>query len=343
MKSKRVIIPIFVSHKGCPNDCVFCNQRSITGVDNDFNAKEYIEMIDDYLMSIKNIGETSVEIAFYGGSFTGIEKELQEKYLKLAYSYVKSGVVEGIRLSTRPDYIDVEILELLKSYGVTTIELGVQSFDDEVLMISNRGHNSTVVYEKAELIKSYGFILGIQLMIGLPGDNYEKSIQSAKEAARLKPDIARIYPTLVIKDTELANMYEDGFYKPLSLEEAIVCAKTMYEILKDVSTNVIRIGLQPTENILEGNDVICGPFHPSFRHLVESRILLEEVESKLSQDNYSGKLLIIKVPSKKVSEMVGIKKENINYLKDKYAFKKIKLESNLDSSLYINIEIRDGL
>ncbi|MGB3367841.1 MAG: radical SAM protein [Acidaminobacteraceae bacterium] len=343
MKSKRVIIPIFVSHQGCPNDCVFCNQRSITGVDNSFDASKYISMIDEYLDSIKNIEDTTVEIAFYGGSFTGIEKELQEKYLKLAYIYIKSGVVDGIRLSTRPDYIDEEILKLLKMYGVTTIELGVQSFDEHVLRLSNRGHDSDIVYEKAKMIKDYGFILGIQLMIGLPGDDYNTSIESAKCAARIKPDIARIYPTLVIKDTELASMYENGFYKPLTLDDAIISAKEMYKILLDADINVIRIGLQPTENILEGNDVICGPFHPSFRHLVESKILLEEVESRLETNDYSGKEMLIQVKEKKISEMIGIKKENIKYLQAKYGFKKIKVIGLCDSVLYINIVIKDGL
>lgn len=343
MKSKKVIIPIFVSHKGCPNDCVFCNQRSITGVDEEFEFDKHKLMIDEYIESIKNLDQTSVEIAFYGGSFTGIEKKLQEKYLSLAYEYVKNGLVDGIRLSTRPDYIDEDILDLLKIYGVTTIELGVQSFDEDVLRVSNRGHNSDIVFEKSALIKNYGFILGIQLMIGLPGDDYQKSIESAMKAASIKPDIARIYPTLVIKDTELANMYTNGFYKPLTLEEAIISAKEIYKILLMEDINVIRIGLQPTENILEGNDVICGPFHPSFRHLVESRILLEEVESQLGLERFNGKELNIHVQNKKISEMIGIKKENINILKDKYGFKKIKVVGSDAKDLYINIEIRDGL
>lgn len=343
MKSKKVIIPIFVSHQGCPNDCVFCNQRSITGVDESFDGDKHANMIDEYIESIKDVENTSVEIAFYGGSFTGIEKSLQEKYLRLAYGYIEASKVDAIRLSTRPDYIDEDILNLLKKYGVKTIELGVQSFDDGVLKISNRGHNSQIVYEKSKLIKEFGFILGIQLMIGLPGDSYETAIESARCAASIKPDIARIYPTLVIKDTELARMYENGFYSPLSLEDAITTAKEMYKILTKSNVNVIRIGLQPTENILEGNDVICGPFHSSFRHLVESRILLEDLERKLTEANYRDKELNIEVNNRKVSEMIGIKKENINYLKNKYGFKKIKVRGVTESNTYINIDIKDGV
>lgn len=343
MKSKKMIIPIFVSHQGCPNDCVFCNQRSITGVDESFDGHKHKEMIDEYLNCVKDKVNTSVEIAFYGGSFTGIDREIQLKYLELAYQYVKNGLVDGIRLSTRPDYIDDDILELLKQYGVTTIELGVQSFDENVLQISNRGHNSDIVYEKSKLIKKYGFILGIQLMIGLPGDNFKTSIESAKKVALIKPDVARIYPTLVIKNTELESMYLNGLYTPLTLEEAIISAKEMYKILINEGINVIRIGLQATENILEGNDVICGPFHPSFRHLVESRIFLEEIESILSDTVYVGKELYITVQSKKISEVIGIKKENVKYLKEKYGFKKIKVVGLSDQNLYINIDIKDGL
>lgn len=343
MKSKHVIIPIFVSHQGCPNDCVFCNQKKITGYHGGFDLRYHEDMIDEYLDSIKEPENTVIEIAFYGGSFTGIDEELQIKYLELAHRYLTEGKISGIRLSTRPDYIDDRKLTLLKKYGVTTIELGVQSFDENVLKVSNRGHDKDCVETSANLIKKYGFILGVQLMVGLPGDNYVTAIESAKRLVELKPDIARIYPTLVIRETELESMLNVGSYKPLSLEEAIEISKDMYKIISAAGINVIRIGLQPTENILEGNDVVTGPFHPSFRHLVESRLLRERLEELLSDLNTDKKVLKVKISNKKVSELVGIKKENIVFLKNKYGFKDIKIIQNDNVSDDIEIEFEDSL
>lgn len=343
MKSKHVIIPIFVSHQGCPNDCVFCNQKKITGYHGGFDCKYHTDMIDEYIESIKDPTNTTVEIAFYGGSFTGIDEELQIKYLEIAYSYLIQGKISGIRLSTRPDYIDEKKLDLLKKYGVTVIELGVQSFDENVLKKSNRGHDKECVEISSKLIKEYGFILGIQLMVGLPGDTFETAIMSAKRLVELKPDIARIYPTLVIKETELEEMLKSGDYKSLSLDDAIEVSKEMYKIISGAGINVIRIGLQPTENILEGSDVVTGPFHPSFRHLVESRILREKVEDIINNEDTNGRVLIAKVPSRKVSEFIGIKKDNILFLKDKYNLRDIKIEQIENVSDDIEIEFEDSL
>ena len=332
MKFKHMIIPIFISHKGCPNDCVFCNQKRITGHDGEFCESNMVNMIEEYLSSVKNRLTTKIEIAFYGGSFTGIDINLQNKYLEIASYYLKSGQIDGIRLSTRPDYINSDILCNLKNYGVETIELGVQSFDSDVLLKSNRGHDVFTVFTSVSLIKSYGFKFGIQLMVGLPGDSYEKSIESAKVLVSLKPNLARIYPTLVIKDTELYNMYLEGTYMPLSLDEAIETSKDMYRIIRDHDINVIRIGLQPTDNIMDGKDVICGPFHPSFRHLVESRIYRDQIELFIGVKETKNKILIIYIKNKNISELVGIKKENLIYLKNKYLFKDIKI-SIVDSEL----------
>jgi len=216
---KHAIIPIFIPHRGCPNDCVFCNQRKITARTTAPTADEVKNTIDTWLTTLGEV--PTVEIAFYGGSFTGLRLTEQSSYLAIAKEYKERGLIDKIHLSTRPDYIDRDILDNLKAYSVDTIELGVQSFDDEVLRKSNRGHTSASVYEAVSLIKEYGFEFGIQLMIGLPGDSLETCIYSAEETVKLKPSLTRLYPTIVIDDTELLEMYERGEYKPLSREEAV--------------------------------------------------------------------------------------------------------------------------
>ena len=267
-KRKHVNIPIFISHEGCPNDCVFCNQRKITAKVDAMTLPEVSEQIKTYYSTLED--GTYIEIAFFGGSFTGIDVPLQEQYLKIAYEQKKAGKIHAIRLSTRPDYISQDVLDRLRFYEVDTIELGVQSLDQEVLKASNRGHLVTDVYEAVQLIQAYGFRLGIQLMVGLPLDTKERAVLSAKLTALLRPDFVRIYPTLVIKDTKLLELTKDGRYQPLSLDCAVDWTKEMYQVFLTSHIPVIRMGLQPTDLITEGKEVLYGPFHPAFRQLVES-------------------------------------------------------------------------
>lgn len=327
---KHVNIPIFISHEGCPNDCVFCNQRKITAKTQAMTIKEVEEQIKTYCSSLDD--ETYIELAFFGGSFTGIAPDLQEMYLKLAYKYKKSGKIQAIRLSTRPDYINLEILDRLKLYDVNIIELGVQSFDDNVISASKRGHLVSDVYNAVSLIKSYGFQLGIQLMVGLPEDTRERSIQSAKLAALLQPDFVRIYPTLVIRDTELAVMSSLGLYSPLSLDTAADWTKEMYQVFLDCHIPVIRIGLQPTELIAEGKEVLCGPFHPAFRQLVETSYFYDRIKKELTiqKDNMQNCSQIkIMCNPRDLSQVIGHKRKNILELEKEYHNIKIISDSNI--------------
>ena len=272
----HAIIPVFISHRGCPNDCVFCNQKRITARNGDVTVQDARRTIEEHLSTIENRNLETVELAFFGGSFTGISMEEQRAFLALAKEYKDAGRIDKIHLSTRPDYINPEILENLKSYGADIIELGVQSFDEDVLRLSGRGHNADIVYKSSALIKEYGFTLGIQLMAGLPGDSLEKCIFSARETVRIAPEIARIYPTVVIKDTALHDMMLAGLYTPLSEEEAINRSKAMYEILDAAGINIIRVGLK-------SSDIMASEtaFHPAFRQLVEGRIARERLEAQL--------------------------------------------------------------
>ncbi len=321
---KHVNIPIFISHEGCPNDCVFCNQRKITAKDQAMTLEEVAHQITTYSSTLDH--HTDVELAFFGGSFTGIESGLQERYLKFAYDYKQAGKLHGIRLSTRPDYITPEILDRLKHYQVDIIELGVQSLDETVLKASNRGHLVKDVYQAVHLIKAYGFRLGIQLMTGLPKDTKERSVFSSKLAALLKPEFIRIYPTLVIKETHLLKLCRMGEYQPLSLETAVDWTKEMYQVFLRDQIPVIRMGLQPTDLIAEGKEVVYGPFHPAFRQLVESSYFLDLITAMLSKIDVplpNAAPIIIRCNPRDLSQVIGHHRKNLLTLKKFYPNLKI--------------------
>ncbi len=310
---KHYNIPIFVPHRGCPFDCVFCNQRHITGVVSDITKEEIQEIIESHLKTIPK--DANKEIAFFGGSFTGIDKTLREEYLNTAYRYIKSGDVSGIRISTRPDYIDIDILEQLKRYGVTAIELGVQSMEESVLLASNRGHSPEQVKRAAKLIKEFGgFSLGLQMMTGLPGDTPEYSIKTAEEIIALKPDCVRIYPTLVIEDTRLAYMYREGLYTPQTLDEAISLSAKLLRRFREENITVIRVALMTTEEISPGGKLVAGPYHISFRELVESVIYYEDISKALKGRKKED--VIVLVNPKELSKALGNKRGNIHKFKE---------------------------
>ena len=280
---KHAIIPIFIPHLGCPCQCVFCNQQKITARTKAVSTDEVRETVERYLSTLGDLDPSEIEIAFYGGSFTAIPIDAQTAYLEVANEYIDQGRVSSLHISTRPDCIDEEILENLKRYNVSTIELGVQSFSDEVLRLSKRGHDSDTAREAARLVKERGFKLGIQLMIGLPGDSLESCIYSARETVALSPELARLYPTLVIDGTELYDMYEDGSYEALSKEEALLRTKEMYKILHKAGINIMRVGLKSTD-IIGGSDLSAingGTYHPAFRQLVEGEIAYELLKEQL--------------------------------------------------------------
>lgn len=300
----HAIIPIFIPHEGCPHDCVFCSQKKITAQEKAPDEAETIERIERHFAEIrKNPNLTDIEIAFYGGSFTGIPMKRQAMYLAIAKKYKDSGQITGIHLSTRPDYIDHEILDQLQYYGADVIELGVQSFDEEVLKRSNRGHDRKTIYRSSELIKERGFTLGIQLMVGLPGDSYEKCMNSVRETIRIKPDIARIYPTVVLRETALYEMYLQNRYEPLEEEEAVNTVKDMLRSLEAAGINVIRVGLKSSDNItMNGGAVGAGTYHPAFRQLAESALAREDMEELLLRELKSA---AVRLSASAVSDGMG--------------------------------------
>lgn len=316
MSKKEYIIPIFIPFLGCPHDCAFCNQVKITNYKDNINKENTIRQINQYLSYFPK-NENLKEIAFFGGSFTGLDKKVMISYLEIALNYKKKGIIDRIRLSTRPDYINNSILDILKKYEVDVIELGIQSLDNEILNANERGHSKEDSIMASKLIKDYGFKLGHQIMPGLYKDSFDKAIETGLESIKMNPDMVRIYPTLVIKDTKLEKLYKEGLYKPLSLDEAIEISSRLYMIYSYKKIPVIRIGLQPTENINEKKDVVAGPFHPSIRQLVETnihKIYLEELINKYGLKNK----IKIHISNREISIIAGNKKANKNYFYKKY-------------------------
>ena len=309
MSKDYYIIPIFVPHEGCPHNCVFCNQTRITGINQEITAKDAKDIIEEYLTTIDHNNST-VEVSFFGGTFTAIREQKQRELLEVAKFYKENGAIDKIRMSTRPDYINDYILSYLKEYKVDIIELGVQSLDDEVLIAAGRGHSSIDVQKASKLIKEYGFTLGHQIMPGLPKDTAAKDIQTVKKSIQMAPEIIRLYPALVIKDTPMEEMFNRNIYTPYSLEEAVDICKELYKLYDQSKIQVIRMGLQPTETIREGKDIVAGPFHPSFRELVEGKLFSEKIKELLN-DKKEG---IININPKDISKLYANKKIYFNKL-----------------------------
>ncbi|WP_127836392.1 elongator complex protein 3 [Clostridium prolinivorans] len=326
MTKNHFIIPIFVPHEGCPHNCVFCNQNSITGNNVIKVDAEYVKnIVEEYLKTIPK-NNRILEISFFGGTFTAIDIKKQIELLEVAKYYKDLGIINFIRLSTRPDYINIDILSNLKKFSVDIIELGVQSLDMEVLIKSGRGHNLQDVIEASNLIKKFGFTLGHQIMIGLPGDNFDKDIKTIKKLIEISPDICRIYPALVIKNTPMELMYNKGEYKPYTLEETIYITKILYGMLIAAGINIIRIGLQPTKEINIDGDIVSGPFHPAFRELIEGSILNDIIKENiiLCRD----KEFIIHINSKDISKLYCNKKIFFNDTKRQFTTINIKVIQN---------------
>ena len=311
MKKKHRNIPIFIPHMGCPNQCVFCNQRSISG-HSSFREEQVKDEIDQALSTTEEGSE--VEIAFFGGSFTGIERGLMLRLLTLAQSYVEEGRVTSIRLSTRPDYISKEILKLLSGFSVRHIELGLQSMDDNVLSLSKRGHDARTAQQACRAVVEAGFELVGQMMVGLPGATPESEIQTAREICRLGATAARIYPTVVFYDTPLCDMLKRGDYTPLTLEDAIVRTANAWEVFSAHSVPCIRIGICASEDLVSEERVAAGPNHPALGELVLGECAYRKILEGLRNAGLLGKQVILAVPPSQLSQAVGQRRRNLERL-----------------------------
>lgn len=329
MSARESIIPVFVPHLGCPNDCVFCNQRRISGSVTPATPQDVVEAIE----RAKTLTgpETRRQLAFYGGSFTAIPVSEQEALLDAAGPYLESGDIVSLRLSTRPDAIDAATLKRLKAYGVETIELGAQSMSERVLALSGRGHTAQDVEDASAQVKAAGFKLILQMMTGLPGADGESDVESARRIAALKPDGVRVYPTVIVRDTALFDIWKAGRYKEHTVEDAVrVCAKIL-PIFEEAHIPVIRLGLNPTED-LSGGDAVGGAYHPALGELVKSRIMREKAEALL-EGALPGSEAVLRVNPRLMSQLVGQHGANRAYLTERFALKRLRIvpDKSIDS------------
>ena len=313
---KHFTIPLFIPLEACPFRCIFCDQRKITGRSGSPSLAETETTIRSHLLTLPAENRV-VEVGFFGGTFTGLPPQQQRQYLETVLPFVKNGNVDSLRISTRPDFITREGLFLLKEYPVRTIELGAQSMDDSVLEGSCRGHTSRQTELASEMILNEGFRLGLQMMIGLPGDSEKKAIHTAEKIIGIGAKETRIYPVVVIRGTPLETMFNQGTYHPLSLDEAVQWTKSVVRVFEDTDVRILRIGLHPSENLLSGRDLIAGPFHPSFRELVMSAIWNDRFREIIHPDD--GKKILIRINPADRNAAAGYSGQNRKMLEMHYS------------------------
>ena len=333
MSARASILPVFVPHLGCPHACVFCNQRRITGQLRPADAETVRKIIQD-AAALPQTGAKR-QLAFYGGSFTAIDEAQQEELLQAAHEALERGEIDGIRLSTRPDAIDGTVLERLRRYGVETIELGAQSLDDEVLRRSGRGHTAADVKRASEMIKAAGFHLILQMMTGLPGDTPGRCVETARRIIRLQPDGVRIYPTVIVKDTALYELWRSGQYREHTVEDAVsVCARIV-PLFEQAGIPVIRLGLNPTEE-LSGGDAVAGAYHPALGELVKSRILLNQAR-KLLDGVPAGSRVTLGIGAPRLSQLIGQRKVNVLTLRQEFSLAELQVQALPDPDAPLQI------
>lgn len=313
------IIPMFIPHIGCPHQCVFCDQRRISGADQPVTPEQVRAALRAALPHCTG----SAEAAFYGGSFTAMAPAYQQSLLNAVQPFLEDGSVSSIRISTRPDAVDAAALERLRRAGVRTIELGCQSMDPDVLRCSGRGHGREAVFHAAEAVRRGGFRMILQMMTGLPGDTEQSALRTARTLADLRPDGVRIYPTVVVRGTELHRRYLEGTYRPQTVEDATeLCAKLL-PIFLEAEIPILRIGLQATEELRAGG-AVAGAYHPALGELVRSRVYRRRACELLSAQ--TGRTAVtLGVAPNRVSLMVGQKRCNLIWLQERFSITRIKV------------------
>ncbi len=312
---RKYNLPIFIPHRGCPHDCAFCSQKKITGVQTDVTSDRVRQLISVFLSTIDE-KDASVEVAFFGGSFTGMDIDIQEDFLKTAAeSYPR---ISGIRISTRPDYINPKVIALLKKYGVTTVELGVQSSNDNVLKMNDRGHTFEDVKNASRMILDGGISLGHQIMLGMYGSDKVLDRQTVMDIIALNPSCVRIYPVITLKDTKIHKYYLKGEYVPYTVETAAELAKWATVMFRANGISVIRIGLHSSEDLEGDANIVAGPYHPAFGEIVESLIYRDEIEKTVSDYKPDNGIIKFYCDKGDISKAIGHKKMNKIYFKDKY-------------------------
>lgn len=325
-QSKPFIIPVFLPHAACPHQCAFCNQALITNQKPVPLSLETIEINIRKFLQFKHERRGKVQIAFFGGNFLGIEYDEMVALLKMATRFVQRGDAHSLRFSTRPETIHPDSLEWIDPFPVETIEVGVQSMDDAVLTASRRGHTSAETEAAVGLLNKTDYEIGLQMMVGLPGDSQEKAMASARRMIRLSPDFVRVYPTVVLKGSSLARWYQEGRYTPLPLGRCVTLVKKLYLFFNEHHIRVIRMGLPASESFQDESVILAGPYHPAFGHLVLSEIFRDRAMAEIASFSKHEKAFRIRIHPKHISRMKGLKNNNIQFLLRRFRLKALYIE-----------------
>lgn len=323
--ARPFIVPVFLSHAGCPHRCVFCDQGNITGVRNADLTSNTLRRTVRRVLAYRRPERSPCQISFYGGNFLGLTSKSMQRMLREAQRFVRSGRIDGIRFSTRPDTVTQERLDALGPFSVSTVEIGAQSMIDAVLIRARRGHTARATEQAVALLKSRGYETGLQTMVGLPGETEESAMASARRMAELAPDFVRIYPTVVLRNSRLAEWYEAGRYTPLSLTRSVSLVRTIYQLFTEKGIPVVRMGLQPSKDLDSGDNVLAGPYHPAFGHLVYSEIFLEKAISLLGAQKRIPANVCFYVHPASVSRLRGLKNGNIATLRRRFGLTGIRV------------------
>lgn len=321
---KPLVIPVFIPHSGCPHQCIFCNQRAISGRSAALPSENEIHSIINQYLAFKK-DRPWVEVSFFGGNFLGLTPETVKHLLDGVMPFVKSKKINGIRFSTRPDTVDEERLSLIRLYPISTIELGVQSMNDQVLRQSGRGHTAEDSMRAVRLIAKEKLSIGLQMMTGLPGDDEALAMETARNIAALKPDFVRIYPTLVLAGSPLAHLFKTSAYQPQSLDSCVDLLKKLLLLFQKHRIPVIRMGLQASESLDEPSSVLAGPYHPALGHLVYSSLFLDTAAKQIRRKPGPHESIILTVHPKNLSRMQGLKKRNLEILKQRFNIRTLKI------------------
>ncbi|GAB6146407.1 elongator complex protein 3 [Desulfocicer niacini] len=332
ISEKPLVIPIFIPQSGCPHQCAFCNQSIITSETQPLPDEKAIRAVVDQFLEYKG-SRRKVQLAFFGGNFLGLDEKIIVKMLRIARQLVLENKIDDIRCSTRPDTISESIFKAIKKYPLTTIELGVQSMDDAVLQQARRGHTREDTIKAAHLLKTNGMELGMQMMVGLPGDSPDTALDTAAAMCRLKPDFIRIYPLIVLAGSPLAKWYDQGRYTPMKLSESVTLVKELYKIFNERDIPVIRMGLQASDLLQDPSSMVAGPWHPAFGHLVFSELFLDktldEIKKKypmrMPEMNIPNQITLTVHPAAQ-ARLRGDKNHNMTVLQARYPHTTFKVK-----------------
>lgn len=322
------IVPVFIPHAGCPHRCIFCNQHSTTGAAEPFPSLAAVRQSIERFLSYRRDRNRRTEISFYGGTFLGLPPERIQLLLATAAGYVRRGRADGIRFSTRPDTVDARRLDLIAEFPVATIEIGIQSLDDEVLRRTRRGHTAEQSRQALALLGETPYRIGAQLMVGLPGETAASAMAGARQLTGLSPDFVRIYPTVVLKGSQLSRWYAQGRYAPLSLEAAAAQAADLYQVFARHDIPVVRMGLQAAAELAPGADLVAGPFHPAFGELVQSALWQDALSRHIQQERLAGTSLVIETHPRRLSQLKGHRDATLMALLQRHGLASIEVRAN---------------